>query len=68
MQWVNNPEVMARFTQEDLEDMNKKLSEFTRVFMEYDLEATKLGVRRGLKVTKKAKKKKEGKPEVSYVA
>jgi hypothetical protein len=68
MQWVNSPEVMARFTQEDLEDMNKKLSEFTRVFMEYDLEATKLGVRRGLKAIKKAKKKREGKPEVSYVA
>jgi len=52
MQWVNSPEVMARFTQEDLEDMNKN----------------KLGVRRGLKVIKKAEKKKEGKPEVSYVA
>jgi len=68
MQWVNNPDVMTRFTQEDLEGMNKRLSEFTRSFMEYDLEATKLGARRGLKAIKKVKKKKEGKPEVSYVA
>jgi hypothetical protein len=68
MQWVNSPEIMARFTQEDLENMNKKLSEFTRVFVEYDLEETKLAARRGLKVANKAEKKKEGKPEVSYVA
>lgn len=68
MQWVNNPDVMTQFTQEDLEEVNKKLSGFTRSFMEYDLEATKLGVRRGLKAIKKAEKKKEGKPEVSYVA
>jgi len=68
MQWVNNPDVMTRFTQEDLEGMNKKLSEFTSSFIEYDLEATKLGARRGLKAIKKAKKKKGGKPEVSYVA
>ena len=68
MQWVNNPNVMTQFTQEDLEEVNKKLSGFTRSFMEYDLEATRLGVRRGLKVIKKARKKKEGKPEVSYVA
>lgn len=64
-QWVNNPNVMSRFRQEDLEKMNKKLVEFTRGFIEYDLEATKLGMKRGLKARKKAKKKKE-KPE-AYV-
>jgi len=49
MQWANNPNIMARFTQEDLEKMNKKLSEFTRSFVEYDVEATKLGAKKGLK-------------------
>jgi len=67
MQWVNNPDIMTRFTQEDLEKMAKKMSEFTRSFMEYDLEATKLGAQRGLKAKKKVKKKKEERAEVFYV-
>ena len=68
MQWVNSPDIMTRFTQKDLEKMNKKLSEFTRSFIEYDLEATKLGAQRGLKARKKLKKKKkEERPETFYV-
>ena len=67
MQWVNNPDIMTRFTQEDLEKMNKKLSELTRSFIEYDLEATKLGGQRGLKAVKKVKKKKEERAEIFYV-
>lgn len=66
-QWVNNPDVMTRFTQEDLEDMNKKLSEFTRSFIEYDLEATNLGAQKGLKAEKTVKKKKEERAEIFYV-
>ncbi|MFX0203280.1 MAG: DUF2153 family protein [Candidatus Hodarchaeota archaeon] len=66
-QWVNNPDIMTRFTQEDLEKMNKKMSEFTRSFIEYDLEATKLGAQRGLKARKKIKKKEEERPEIFYV-
>jgi len=67
MQWVSSPDIMARFTQEDLEKMNKKLSEFTRSFVEYDLEATKLGAQRGLKARKKVKKKKEERADIFYV-
>jgi len=67
MQWVNSPEIMTRFTREDLEKMNKKLSEFTRSFIEYDLEATKLGAQRGLKARKTVKKKKKERPEIFYV-
>ncbi len=67
MQWVNNPDIMTRFTQEDLEKMNKTLSEFTRSFIEHDLEATNLGVQRGLKAIKKVKKKREERAEVFYV-
>lgn len=66
-QWVSNPEIMTRFTQEDLEKMSKKLSEFTRSFIEYDLEVTKLGAQRGLKAIKKVKKKKGITPETFYV-
>ncbi len=67
MQWVNNPDIMTRFKQEDLEKMNKKLSDFTRSFIEYDLEATKLGAQKGLKAKKKVKKKKEERAEAFYV-
>ena len=67
MQWVNNPDIMTRFTQEDLESINKKLSELTLSFIEYDLEATNLGAQRGLKAIKKVKKKKEERAEAFYV-
>lgn len=59
IQWVNNPNIMTKFTKEDLEEINKKLSKFTNSFIEYDLEATKLGTEKGLKAAKKVKKKKE---------
>ena len=67
IQWVNNPDIMARFTKEDLEEMNKKLSDFTRSFIKYDLEATKLGAQKGLRTKKKVKQKKEERAESFYV-
>jgi hypothetical protein len=57
-QWVNNPDIMTMFTQNDLEKMTKKLSKFTQNFIEYDLEITNLGVKKGLKSSKKITKKK----------
>lgn len=68
MQWVNNPDIMTKFSKEDLEKMSKKLGEFTRSFIEYDIEATKLGTQVGLKAAKKVKRKKEKKPKTPYVA
>ncbi len=67
IQWVNNPDIMTRFTKEELEEMNKELSNFTRSFIEYDLEATKLGAKKGLRPKKKVRKKKEERPEPFYV-
>ena len=67
MQWVNNPDIMTRFTKEELEEMNKKLSSFTRSFVQYDLEVTKLGSQKGLRAKKKTKKKKEERAESFYV-
>lgn len=67
-QWVNNPEIMTIFSQNDLEDMTQKLSEFTRSFIKYDLEMTSLGVKKGLKTSKKAiQKKKDQRTERFYV-
>jgi len=56
-QWVNNPDIMTIFSQKDLETMTEKLSEFTRSFVNYDVEATKLGAEKGLKLGKEVKKK-----------
>ena len=70
MQWANNPDIMTRFTQEDLEGINKNLSELVRSFIEYDIEATKLGAEKGLKTRKRAKRKRkerEERPEGFYV-
>lgn len=67
-QWVNNPDIMSIFTQNDLENMTGKLSEFTRSFIEYDLEMTSLGVKKGLKTSKKVTpKKKDQRKERFYV-
>ena len=67
-QWVNNPDIMAKFTQEDLEKMNRRLSEFAVSFVEYDMEATKLGTQIGLKAIKKVKRKKDADSKATYVA
>jgi hypothetical protein len=56
-QWVINPDIMSVFSQKDLEDMTKKIAEFTRSFVKYDLEMTNLGVKKGLKTPKKVLKK-----------
>ena len=66
-QWVNNPDIMTIFSQKDLENMTETLSEFTRSFIKYDLEMTGLGVKKGLKTSKKATKKKEERTERFYV-
>ncbi len=48
--------------------MTRKLSEFTRSFIKYDMEMTGLGVKKGLKTSKKvAKKKREKRTERFYV-
>ena len=67
-QWVSNPDIMTIFSQEDLENMTKTLSEFTRSFVEYDLKMTSLGAKKGLKAPKKvSKKKQEDRTERFYV-
>ncbi len=67
IQWVNNPDIMTTFTKEELEEMKKKLSDLTRSFIEYDVEATKLGAEKGLRPKKKVSRKKEERPEPFYV-
>ena len=66
-QWVNNPDIMTIFSQKDLENMTKTLSKFTSSFIKYDLEMTGLGVKKGLKISKKDTKKKEERTKRFYV-
>ncbi len=67
-QWVGNPDIMTMFSEEDLEKMTKKLAEFTRSFIEYDMKMTSLGAEKGLTAPKKpTKKPKENRTERFYV-
>jgi len=66
-QWVNNPDIISIFTKEDLEQMTKKLTYFTRSFVKYDLEMTNLGINKGLKAPKVVKKKREDRNDRFYV-
>ncbi|PVX27624.1 MAG: hypothetical protein CW716_01335 [Candidatus Bathyarchaeum sp.] len=67
-QWVGNPDIMTMFSEDDLKNMTKKLAEFTRSFIEYDMKMTWLGAKKGLKAPKKAvKKPKEDRTERFYV-
>jgi len=55
--WVNNPSAIAIFSKEELEEMDKHLSNFAESFIEYDLETTKLGLEKGLSRKKAADRK-----------
>ena len=66
MQWINNPDIMTRFTQEELSEMNKKIAEFTRAFIEYDLEITKKGAEKGLEAARRARGRARGR-EIIYI-
>ena len=60
LDWFNKANVMAMFPQEELEKINKKLSEFASTFIEYDLEVTKLGERLGATSSIEEKKHPKG--------
>jgi len=48
IQYVNNPDIMGKFTKEELEEMDKVINEFARNFIEYDVKITELGTKKGL--------------------
>jgi hypothetical protein len=39
-EWVNNPDIMARFSLEELKEMSENLAKLTQSFIEYDCEIT----------------------------
>lgn len=49
MNWVNNPDIMSAFKEEELEEMNRRITELTESFIKYDVEVTQLGAGKNLK-------------------
>jgi len=48
MQWVNSPEVMSQFTQEELQEMSDNILDLVTKFVEYDRDITDYGMKKGL--------------------
>ncbi len=62
LQWVKDPEIMVKFSKEELEEINSNIAKFVQSFVEYDLKGTKHGAKKSLKAKKrKAKEKVETK-------
>jgi len=69
MNWVNNPDVMVAFKAEELEEMNKKITEFVESFIKYDVEVTQMGVQKNLGTKRPAREPAERRipEEIFYV-
>jgi len=71
MNWVNNPDVMASFNKEELDEMNKKVTAFVEEFIKYDVEVTKQGAKKtgaALESRREAEERaRRGPEEVFYI-
>lgn len=70
LNWVNNPDIMASFDQEDLDGMNKRLVEFIEEFIKYDVEVTAKGADRNLapKATRDVRERvRRGPEDIFYI-
>jgi len=72
MEWANNPDVMAKFSLEELKEINKTLSELVCTFVEYDAKITgqtemELRKREDMTIGKASTKKTQGKKDIFYV-
>jgi len=59
LNWVNNPDIMVTFSQDELEEMNKKLTEFITEFIKYDIEVTKKGASKSMDIQRARRKVEE---------
>lgn len=71
LQWADNPDIMANFSLEELQEINKNLAKLTRSFVEYDVEITSLTEKDLTAKEKKARRelaeRAKDKTEVFYV-
>ena len=72
IEWVENPEVMASFSLEELKEMNRNLANLTQPFIEYDCDITSRVQRdltiRGPKTPSESTKKSKEKTGIFYVS
>ncbi|UCH70653.1 MAG: DUF2153 family protein [Candidatus Bathyarchaeota archaeon] len=71
IEWIDNPDIMANFSLEELKKISKNLAKLTQPFIEYDCEITSLvqgdlAIREPATRTESTKKPK-GKTEIFYV-
>ncbi len=67
MDWVSNPDVMTFFKKEELDEMSKKITEFTESFIRYDLEVTRKGEEQGLRPGTRVERRRREREEDFYV-
>ena len=72
MEWANNPDIMAKFSLEELKEINKTLAELVCAFVEYDAKITgqtEMGLRKraDMMVGKALTKKTQEKKDIFYV-
>lgn len=58
--WVNNPDVMAEFSLEELKEMNDNLIKFTESFIEYDVKVTSKGPKKIEEALRVGEEEREG--------
>ena len=68
LEWVNNPDIMASFSSDELKEINTNLAKLTHPFVEYDSNIT-ARTKRELTLPEKPKtsKKKVGKQSAFYI-
>jgi len=72
MEWANNPDIMAKFSLEELTNINKTLAELVCAFVEYDAKITghtemELRKREDKMAKKTSTKKRQAKEDIFYV-
>jgi hypothetical protein len=54
--WVNNPEIMATFTKNELEEIESNLYSITEDFIKHDIETMKVAQEKGLRIRPRKEK------------
>ena len=72
MEWVDNPDIMAKFSLEELREINKNLAELVCAFVEYDAKITgqtemELGKIKNKKTKKSSNDNMQSQKDIFYV-
>lgn len=71
-EWVNNPDIMANFSLEELKEISRNLAKLTEPFVEYDCEITSQAQKdltvKELETPNEPVKKAKEKSEIFYVS